>query len=44
MPAEQAPFITPETYLKTERLAEYKSEYFAGQVFPEQARVKPMFC
>ena len=26
-------FITPEEYLKIERQAEYKSEYFAGEMF-----------
>jgi Uma2 family endonuclease len=27
------PFITPEEYLRRERAAEFKSEYFAGEVF-----------
>jgi hypothetical protein len=26
-------FLTPEEYLKIERQAEYKSEYFAGEIF-----------
>jgi Uma2 family endonuclease len=26
-------FLTPEEYLKIERQAEYKSEYFAGEMF-----------
>ncbi len=27
------PFLTPEDYLKIERAAEYKSEYYAGEMF-----------
>ncbi len=30
---QTVPFITPEEYLRLERAAEYKSEYFAGEIF-----------
>jgi len=33
MSALQQPFYTPEQYLEIERKAEYKSEYYAGQMF-----------
>ncbi len=33
MSALAVPFITPEQYLEIERKAEYKSEYFSGQMF-----------
>jgi Uma2 family endonuclease len=33
MSAVPKPFITPEEYLRRERLAEYKSEYFNGEIF-----------
>lgn len=33
MHAEVQPFITPEEYLALERLAESKSEYYAGAIF-----------
>ncbi len=33
MSALEKPFITPEQYLELERKAEFKSEYFAGQIF-----------
>lgn len=31
--AERKPFFTPEQYLEQERAAEYKSEYFSGEIF-----------
>jgi len=33
MSALPVPFVTPENYLEIERSAEYKSEYFSGQMF-----------
>lgn len=33
MSALEKPFITPEQYLELERKAEFKSEYYAGQIF-----------
>ncbi len=30
---QEKPFITPEEYLRLERAAEYKSEYYAGEIF-----------
>jgi Uma2 family endonuclease len=33
MAAAPKPYITPKEYLESERQAEYKSEYFAGEVF-----------
>ena len=33
MSALEKPFITPEQYLEMERKAEFKSEYYAGQIF-----------
>lgn len=33
MSAAPKPYITPEQYLELERQAEYKSEYFAGEIF-----------
>lgn len=33
MSALQQPFYTPEQYLEIERRAEFKSEYYAGQMF-----------
>jgi len=33
MSAIPGPFITPEEYLKRERAAEFKSEYYRGEVF-----------
>ncbi len=33
MAALEKPFITPEQYLELERKAEFKSEYYAGQIF-----------
>lgn len=33
MSALAVPFLTPEQYLEIERKAEYKSEYFSGQMF-----------
>ena len=33
MPAQQNPYISAQTYLKQERLAEAKSEYLNGEVF-----------
>ena len=33
MSALEKPFFTPEQYLELERDAEYKSEYFSGQIF-----------
>lgn len=30
---QKKPYITPEEYLRLERAAEYKSEYFAGEIF-----------
>ncbi len=33
MSTQAKPWITPEEYLERERLAEYKSEYYRGEVF-----------
>ena len=33
MASQTLPYITPEEYLKAERTAEFKSEYFEGQVY-----------
>jgi Uma2 family endonuclease len=33
MASQTIPYITPEEYLKAERKAEFKSEYYDGQVF-----------
>jgi Uma2 family endonuclease len=33
MSAAAKPYITPEEYLERERQADYKSEYFAGEIF-----------
>ncbi|MBI4640700.1 MAG: Uma2 family endonuclease [Candidatus Tectomicrobia bacterium] len=33
MPLQRKPRLTPEEYLAIERAAEYKSEYFAGEIF-----------
>jgi Uma2 family endonuclease len=30
---QKKPFLTPEEYLRAERLAEFRSEYFGGEVF-----------
>ncbi|MEO7319855.1 MAG: Uma2 family endonuclease, partial [Chthoniobacteraceae bacterium] len=30
---EKKPYISPEEYLRLERAAEYKSEYYAGEIF-----------
>jgi Uma2 family endonuclease len=34
MPAQSTPYLTPEEYLEIEEKAEYKSEYFQGQMWP----------
>src|SRR5437763_13775412 len=33
MPQRIVPYISPEEYLRRERLAEYKSEYLNGDIF-----------
>jgi Uma2 family endonuclease len=33
MPSQPKPYLTPEQYLASERIAAYKSEYFRGEVF-----------
>src|SRR2546425_5264216 len=33
MASQTLPYITPEEYLKAERQSEFKSEYYAGQVY-----------
>lgn len=33
MSAESIPRITPEQYLEADRAAEYKSEYFDGEMY-----------
>ncbi|MGE3540525.1 MAG: Uma2 family endonuclease [Candidatus Tectimicrobiota bacterium] len=33
MSVQRQPYLTPEEYLALERTAEYKSEYFAGELF-----------
>lgn len=33
MSTELRPYLTPEEYLATERLADYKSEYYGGEIF-----------
>src|SRR5215470_17326142 len=33
MSIQRQPHLTPEEYLALERAAEYKSEYFAGEIF-----------
>lgn len=33
LPTQPKTFITPEQYLEIERAAEYKSEYFNGEMF-----------
>jgi Uma2 family endonuclease len=33
MPIQAKPYLTPEQYLEIERAAEYKSEYFHGEMF-----------
>jgi Uma2 family endonuclease len=33
MPTQPKTFLTPEQYLEIERKAEYKSEYFEGEMF-----------
>jgi hypothetical protein len=32
--------LTPEQYLAIERAAEFKSEYYAGEMFPMGGRAK----
>jgi hypothetical protein len=34
VPTQPKAFLTPEEYLEIERKAEYKSEYWNGQMFP----------
>jgi len=34
MSAQSVPYLTPEEYLEIEEQAEYKSEYFQGQMWP----------
>jgi Uma2 family endonuclease len=34
MSTQPKPYITPEQYLEIERKAEYKSEYYRGEMFP----------
>ena len=34
MPTEPKTFLTPEQYLEIERKAEFKSEYYRGEMFP----------
>ena len=34
MSSQPKPYITPEEYLEIERAAEFKSEYFQGEMFP----------
>ena len=33
MPTHQKTFLTPEQYLEVERRAEYRSEYYRGEMF-----------
>ncbi len=40
MSTQPKPFITPEQYLEIERAAEFKSEYFAGEMFAMAGAVR----
>jgi hypothetical protein len=37
MSTQPKPYITPEQYLAIDRAAEYRSEYFDGEMFPVSA-------
>jgi Uma2 family endonuclease len=41
MSSQRTTFISPEEYLAQERLAEYKSEYFQGEVFAMSGASRP---
>jgi Uma2 family endonuclease len=41
MSAEAIPYVTPQEYLSIERAAEYRSEYFEGQMFAMSGAKRP---